>query len=117
MAYTENTETLSFKQVVVSKGAPITTTPVTVKTGDGSYSAGTPIFTGTDVYMDVKNVQVTEGTGSVSASGSITATATGGNYEPDAYQIDVNYDKTTSITQGQAVPGTVTKVVTPYTGS
>ena len=117
MTYTENTETLSFKQIAVATGASITTSNVTVKTGDGSYTAGTPTFTGTDVYMDVKGVQVTAGSGTVSASGDISATATGGGYAPKKYQVDVNYDKTTSVTQGTKTDGTVTKVVTPYTGT
>lgn len=117
MDYTENTETLSFKRLAAPTGASITTSNVTVKTGDGSYSAGTPTFTGTDVYMDVKGVQVTAATGTVSASGSISATATGGAYAPKKYQIDVNYDKTTSVTQGTKTDGTVTKVVTPYSGT
>ena len=117
MTYTQNTETLSFKQIAVATGASITTSDVTVKTGDGSYTAGTPTFTGTDVYMDVKGVQVTAGTGSISGSGNISATATGGAYTPKKYQVDVNYDKTTSVTQGTKTDGTVTKVVTPYTGT
>ena len=117
MTYTENTETLSFRQLAVATGASITTSDVTVKTGDGSYSAGSPTFTGTDVYMDVKGVQVTSGTGSIVGSGEISASATGGAYTPKKYQVDVNYDKTTSINQGTKTDGTVTKVVTPYTGS
>jgi len=114
MTYTENTETLSFKQIAITTGASISTTDVTVKTGDGSYSAGTPTFTGTDVYMDVKGVQVTEGSGTISGSGSISASATGGAYTPNKYQIAASYDKTTSVTQGTATSGTETKVVTPY---
>ena len=117
MSYTENTETLSFKRLAAPTGASITTSSVTVKNGDATYTAGQPTFTGTDVYMDVKNVQVTSGTGSISASGSISATATGGAYTPKKYQIGANYDKTTSVTQGTKTDGTVTKVVTPYTGS
>ena len=117
MTYTENTETLSFNHIAVTTGASITTSDTTVKTGDGSYTAGAPTFTGTDVYIDVKGVQVTSGTGTISASGNISATATGGAYAPKKYQVDVNYDKTTSVTQGTKTDGTVTKVVTPYTGS
>ena len=117
MNYTENTETLSFKRLAAPTGASITTTDVTVKNGDASYSAGTPTFTGTDVYMDVKGVQITAATGTVSASGAISATATGGAYAPKKYQVDVNYDKTTSVTQGTKTDGQVTKVVTPYTGT
>lgn len=117
MNYTENTETLSFKRLAAPTGASISTTDVTVKNGDASYSAGAPTFTGTDVYMDVKGVQVTAATGTVSASGAISATATGGAYAPKKYQIDVNYDKTTSVTQGTKTEGTVTKEVTPYSGT
>lgn len=117
MNYTENTETLSFKRLAAPTGSSINTTDVTVKNGDASYTAGAPTFTGTDVYMDVKGVQVTAAEGTVSASGAISATATGGAYAPKKYQVDVNYDKTTSVTQGTKTEGTVTKVVTPYTGT
>lgn len=116
-AYEANTETLILKHLTATTGASISTSNVTVKTGDGSYEATAPAFTGTDVYIDVKGVQVTDGTGSITGSGAISATATGGAYTPKKYQVDVEYDKTTSITQGTRTEGSVTKVVTPYTGT
>ena len=88
---------------------------VTVTETDTAIAEST--FTGTDVYMDVKGVQITSGTGSIVGSGEISASATGGAYTPKKYQVDVNYDKTTSVTQGTKTDGTVTKVVTPYTGT
>ena len=113
MSYDSTSETLSFKKFAVATGDSITTSNVTVKNGDASYVSTQPAFTGTDVYMDVKNVQVTAGSGSVSASGNIEATATGGAYTPKKYQLGVNYDKTTSVSQGTATSGTATKTVYP----
>ena len=116
MAYTENTETHSFKRLAAPTGASITTSSVTVKTGDGTYSAshGANDFTGTSVYL---TVQAPKSTGSASVTGTVSGTTSGGAYIPDKVSVGVNYDKTTSVTQGTKTDGSVTKVVTPYTGS
>ena len=109
MSYTENTETLSFKRLAAPTGASITTSNVTVKNGDASYSAyhNASDFVGTEVYLSTQ----------VSVTGTVSGNTTGGSYTPKKLQLDVNYDKTTSVTQGTKTDGTVTKVVTPYTGS
>lgn len=116
--YTENTETLTFKRVAAPTGASITTSPVTVKIGDASYYAthAANDFNGTPVYQTVTDT-FTDAEGTVTVSGTVSGTATGGAYTPKKYQVNVNYDKTTSVTQGAKTEGTVTKVVTPYTGS
>ena len=115
--YTENTETLSLKRLAAPTEVSITTSDVTVKTGDGTYGLqSAPTFTGTDVYQTVTDT-FTDAAGTVSVSGTVSGTTTGGAYTPKKYQIGVNYDKTTSVTQGTKTDGTVTKVVTPYTGS
>ena len=115
--YTENTETLSLKRLAAPTEASITTANVTVKTGDGTYSlAAAPTFSGTPVYQTVTDT-FTDATGTASVSGTINGNTTGGSYTPKKYKIDVNYDKTTSVTQGTKTDGTVTKVVTPYTGT
>ena len=116
MAYTENTETLSFKRLAAPTGAAVTTSNESVKTGDGTYVAqhGANDFSGTSVYL---SVQAPKNQGTCEVTGTISATTSGGAYTPDKVKIGVNYDKTTSVTQGTKTDGTVTKVVTPYTGS
>lgn len=116
MSYTENTETLSFKRLSAPTGDSITTSNVTVKNGDATYTATAPTFTGTAVYQTTTSTY-TDATGTASVSGTVSGTATGGAYTPKKYQVAVSYDKTTSVTQGTKTDGTVTKVVTPYTGS
>lgn len=116
MTYTENTETLSFRQIAITTGASITTSNVDVKTGDATYTAshGANDFTGTSVYL---TVQAPKATGSAEVTGTVSGTTSGGAYTPDKVSVGVNYDKTTSVTQGTKTDGTVTKVVTPYSGT
>ena len=118
MSYDETTETLSFKKIAVSTGASISTSNVTVKNGDPTYTASAPTFTGTDTYLYADDVQtITSTTVNVTTTGTVSGTTTGGAYTPKKYQVGVTYDKTTSVTQGTKTDGTVTKVVTPYTGT
>lgn len=113
-SYDDQTETLTFNQITVGTGASITTADTTVKTGDASYSASAPAFTGTDVYMYADDVQiVTDPTVNVTVSGTVSGPTTGGAYTPKKYQIGVNYDKTTSVTQGTAGTASKTVTVTP----
>lgn len=116
MNYTENTETLSFKRLAAPTGASITTENVTVKNGDASYTAshGANDFSGTPVYMTVLAPKTT---GSAEVTGTVSGTTSGGAYTPNKVAVGVNYDKTTSITQGTKTEGEVTKVVTPYLGT
>lgn len=116
MAYDANTETLSFKQLVAATGASISTSNVTVKNGDASYTASAPSFTGTKVYMSTTG-SYTNATGTASVSGTVSGTTTGGAYTPKKYQVGVNYDKTTSVAQGTKSTSTATKTVTPYSGT
>ena len=112
-SYDSTTETLTLNQITASTGASISTSNVTVKTGDGTYEASQPTFTGTDIYLWADDVQkISSTSASVTASGDISATATGGAYTPKKYQIGVNYDKTTSISQG--TPSTTSQTVTVY---
>ena len=116
MTYTANTETLSFRQIAVTTGASITTSNVTVKNGDAAYTAshGANDFTGTPVYL---SASVPKNSGTASVTGTVSGTTSGGAYTPNKVAVSVNYDKTTSVTQGTKTDGTVTKVVTPYTGT
>lgn len=52
-AYDSATETLSLYQLGATKGASISTSDVTVKTGDASYTATAPSFTGTEGSVSV----------------------------------------------------------------
>ena len=56
--YSVSNETLSLYQLGYTTGDSITTTNITVKDGDASYSASTPTFTGTDVRLVTGNISV-----------------------------------------------------------
>lgn len=56
--YDSENEMLTLKQLTYSTGASITTSPVTVKTGDAAYSASAPTFTGTAVRLVTDNIPV-----------------------------------------------------------
>lgn len=66
--YSVANETLSLYQIGYTTGASITTENVDVKTGDASYSASQPSFTGTGVRLV---------TGSIAVPSSYTSTFTG----------------------------------------
>ena len=78
--YAVNDETLSLYQLGATKGNSITTSNVTVKTGDASYTASAPAFTGTGARLVTGNIAVPNtytatfsGTeGNVSVSGTTT---------------------------------------------
>lgn len=89
--YSVNNEVLSLYQLGYTTGDSITTSNVTVKTGDASYTASQPTFTGTGVRLVTDNIPVpstydasfsgTEGNLSVSGTtagsiGSMTFTGT-----------------------------------------
>lgn len=56
--YNVNGETLSLYQLGYTTGDSITTSNVTVKTGDASYAASAPAFTGTGVRLVTGNIAV-----------------------------------------------------------
>lgn len=74
--YAVSGETLSLYQLGYTTGASITTTNVTVKTGDAAYQASAPAFTGTGARLVTGNISVpsnatfTGTTGDVSVSGT-----------------------------------------------
>lgn len=76
-------ETLTLKKFVETTGASISTTDTTVKTGDASYTATAPSFTGTGVRLVTGNIAVpnslsfsgTEGNVSVTTSQAVTDVA------------------------------------------
>lgn len=76
-------ETLTLKKFVETTGASISTENTTVKTGDASYSASQPSFTGTGVRLVTGNIAVpktmsfggTEGDLSVTTSQAVTDVA------------------------------------------
>ena len=78
--YAVSGETLSLYQLGYTTGASITTSDVTVKTGDAAYSASAPEFTGTGARLVTGNIAVpntytatfTGTEGSVSVSGTTT---------------------------------------------
>ena len=116
MSYDGTTETLSFKKIIAATGASITTSNVSVRNGDATYSASAPTLSMTPFYASTTGTY-TDATGAASVSGTVSGPTTGGAYVPKKYQVDVSYDKTTSVTQGTKTDSTVTRTVTPYTGS
>ena len=56
--YSVNGETLSLYQIGYTTGDSITTNDVTVKTGDATYQASAPAFTGTGVRLVTENIPV-----------------------------------------------------------
>ena len=109
------TETLTLYQLGYTTGASITTSNVTVKDGDASYSASAPIFSGTDVRLITNNISVptsasfsgTEATlsvsgtsaGSITNQGSFTGTdvrlVTGNIAVPNTYTATITEEDTT----------------------
>lgn len=71
-------ETLSLKKFVETTGASISTSNVTVKTGDASYTASAPSFTGTAGTVSVSGTA----SGSVSTTYNSTSTGASGNFTP-----------------------------------
>lgn len=76
--YAVSSETLSLYQIGYTKGDSITTSDVTVKTGDATYTASAPTFSGTGVRLVTGNIAVpntysatfTGSAGDVSTSGT-----------------------------------------------
>lgn len=91
-SYDSSTETLTLNKIGYNTTAAITTTPKTVKTGDATYTASAPTFTGTGVRLVTGNISVpntatfsgTEGdvsvtgttTGSITSQGAFSGTKT-----------------------------------------
>lgn len=74
--YSVSNETLTLKQLVKTTGDSITTTPVTVKNGDASYSASTPTFTGTGARLVTGNISVPSSASFSGTSGEVSVTGT-----------------------------------------
>lgn len=83
-------ETLTFQKFVETTGDSITTTAKTVKTGDASYTASTPTFSGTAVDLEFTGT---------SASGTISGTAAGQTFSGDAVRLE---------TESVTIPDTAT---------
>lgn len=97
--YNVNGETLSLYQLGYTTGDSITTSNVTVKTGDASYTASAPAFTGTGVRLV---------TGNIAVPSTYTATFTG---IQDAISGDVEFDTVDQISftgNPVRISGTVT---------
>lgn len=69
-------ETLSLSKFVESRGASISTTAVTVKTGDAAYKSSQPTWTGTGVRLVTGNIPVPTATTFVGDEGDVSVTGT-----------------------------------------
>lgn len=84
--YSVANETLSLYQLGYTTGDSITTSDVTVKTGDAEYQSANPTFSGTGVRLVTGNISVPSsasfsGTeGSVSVSGTTTGSVSNGTF-------------------------------------
>lgn len=72
-------ETLILNQIGYTTGASITTSNVTVKTGDAAYEATAPTFTGTGVRLQTGNISTADSASftGTAATVSVTGTPTG----------------------------------------
>ena len=95
--YSVSGETLTFKQIVETTGASITTSDVTVKNGDAAYQSSQPSWTGTAVRLVTGNITVPSGSG--------TFTGTEGN-------VSVSGTTTGSISNQGTFTGTGARLVT-----
>jgi len=78
--YAVDGETLSLYQLGYTTGAAITTSDVTVKTGDAAYESSQPSWTGTAVRLVTGNITTPTGSGSFSGTEgnvSVSGTTTG----------------------------------------
>jgi hypothetical protein len=84
--YSVANETLSLYQLGYTTGDSITTSDVTVKTGDAAYESANPTFSGTGVRLVTGNISVPSsasfsGTeGNVSVSGTTTGSVSNGTF-------------------------------------
>ena len=118
--YSVANETLSLYQIGYTTGDSITTSDVTVKTGDAAYQSANPTFSGTGVRLVTGNISVPSsasfsGTeGSVSVSGTTTGSVSNGTFSGTGVRlvtsnISVPSGATFSGTEGNvSVTGTTT---------
>lgn len=107
-------ENLTLYQIGYTTGASITTSNVTVKTGDATYTASAPAFTGTGARLVTGNISVPS---SATFSGdegnvSVSGTATGEVSQPTFTGTDVRL-----VTGNIAVPDTYTATFTGTEGN
>ena len=74
--YAVSGETLSLYQIGYTTGDSITTSNVTVKTGDASYTASAPAFTGTGARLVTGNIAVPSSASFTGTEGDVTVTGT-----------------------------------------
>lgn len=98
-------ENLSFYQIGYTTGNSITTSDVTVKTGDASYSASQPTFNGTATRLVTGNIAVTtaasfSGTSAtVTVSGTPTGSVSQPTFEGTSATVTVSGTPTGSVSQ------------------
>lgn len=74
--YAVSGETLSLYQLGYTTGASITTTNVTVKTGDAAYEATAPAFTGTGARLVTGNISVPSNATFTGTAGDVSVSGT-----------------------------------------
>lgn len=110
--YSVANETLSLYQLGYTTGDSITTSNVTVKTGDASYTASAPTFTGTGATLTTETIKeptgVFNGTeGNISVTGTPNGSITSqGTFTGEGVRL---------VTGNIEVPNTYTATITPGT--
>lgn len=96
--YSVNDETLSLYQLGYTTGDSITTSNVTVKTGDASYTASAPSFTGTGARLVTGNIQTVDNATFTGTQDDISVSGTpqGSNSKIDFTGTKVNISGTTT---------------------
>ena len=113
--YSVTDENLSLYQIGYTTGASITTSDVTVKNGDASYTASAPAFTGTGVRLVTGNISVPKSASFTGTEETITVSgkATGTISQPTFTGTKTQLSGTTTATGNVSQPtftGTQTTV-------
>lgn len=127
--YSVANETLSLYQLGYTTGDSITTSDVTVKTGDAAYESANPTFSGTGVRLQTSNISIPTSAsfsgseGNVSVSGTTTGSVSNGTFSGTGVRlvtgnISVPSSASFSGTEGNvSVSGTTTGSVSDGTFS
>lgn len=101
--YSVANETLSLYQLGYTTGDSITTSDVTVKTGDAEYQSANPTFSGTGVRLVTGNISVPSSAsfsgaeGNVSVSGTTTGSVSNGTFSGEELWVRAIYTPTGTV--------------------
>lgn len=117
--YNVTDETLTLYKIGYTTGDSITTSDVTVKTGDAAYESSAPGFTGTAVRLVTDNIAVPSSAsfsgeeGNVSVSGTTTGSVSNGTFSGTKVKISGTTTAQGSVTGGTFSGTSATITVSP----